>query len=327
MVRIVSIDGGGYLGLATATLIEEIERHYGKTFHESFDLFCGTSTGAIIALALASGMTGKEVNNLYQKFGAKVFRNPFPGCRQLRMLRGLLFSAYSNTGLQESLTDAFGNLTLGDLRRKNKRVLVTSFCTTTGKPRVFKTDHSSDLTRDDGYLVRDVALASSAAPIYLPVVKLCAPTNGIEERYCDGGVFSNHPALLGYAEAVSHIGCNPQDVRILSLSTPRASLSETATAGNAFSRFLLSRGLLVWGSKLAGVMIDATSIIAHETLRRLTDWQSGSGARYVRISLEKPSGTGLDIATPEATMALRQVGYAQACQTECRNQLAIFFRN
>jgi uncharacterized protein len=95
-MRILSLDGGGYLGLATAAFIEEAERHFGATCHDRFDLFCGTSTGAIIALALASGMTGREVVSLYEGFGSKVFNNPFPGARRLRTVAGLFVSRYSN---------------------------------------------------------------------------------------------------------------------------------------------------------------------------------------------------------------------------------------
>lgn len=87
-MRILSLDGGGYLGLATAAFIAEAERHFQTTCYEQFDLFCGTSTGAIITLALASGKTGREVVDLYRAFGATVFKNPFPGARFLRLLRG-----------------------------------------------------------------------------------------------------------------------------------------------------------------------------------------------------------------------------------------------
>ncbi len=74
-MRILSLDGGGYLGLATAAFLKEAERHFRISCHERFDLFCGTSTGAIIALALASGMTAEAIEVLYKDFGPKVFRN------------------------------------------------------------------------------------------------------------------------------------------------------------------------------------------------------------------------------------------------------------
>lgn len=325
-MRILSLDGGGYLGLATAAFIAEIERHFGVACHKCFDMFCGTSTGAIIALALASGMSGKEIVALYQGFGSKVFRNSLPGSRSLRMIRSIFVSRYSNRPLKTALSDAFGEMTLGDIKAKGKLVLITAFSVTTGTPRVFKTDHSADLTRDDHYLVRDIALASAAAPIYLPVVKLRAPVNGSEEWYCDGGVFANHPALLGYAEAVSHLDVDPKDVHILSLSTPRADLSERASTRSMTQQYLLSRGLISWGTKLAGVMIDSTSMIAHETLRRLISWQAESNAHYVRIMLDKPRGVDMDVATRKATETLMQIGSEKAYSTEIRNQISPFLR-
>jgi patatin-like phospholipase/acyl hydrolase len=326
-MRILSLDGGGYLGLATAAFIAETERHFEVACHESFDMFCGTSTGAIIALALASGMSGKEIIALYQDFGAKVFRNSYPGSRLLRTVRSIFISRYSNQPLKDALRDSFGDMTLGDIKAKGKFVLITAFSVTTGKPRIFKTDHSADLTRDDGYFVRDIALASAAAPVYLPVVQLRAPVNGSEEWYCDGGVFANHPALLGYAEALSHLAIASEDVHILSLSTPRADLSERASARSMLQQYLLSRGLISWGTKLAGVMIDSTSMIAHETLRRLISWQAESDAKYVRIMLDKPRGVDIDVATRKATETLMQIGSEKAYSTEVRNQIAPFFRS
>jgi len=83
-MKILSVDGGGYLGLATASLLEEAERHFQSRANEVFDLFCGTSSGAIIALALASGLSAKQVRELYLKFGPESFCNPIPGVRWFR---------------------------------------------------------------------------------------------------------------------------------------------------------------------------------------------------------------------------------------------------
>ena len=325
-MRILSLDGGGYLGLATASFLQETERHFGRSFYESFDMFCGTSTGAIIALAVASGLSGSEVVSLYQEFGRKVFSQRSVVSLLRKAGKGVFLSKYSNATLRAALTDVFGERTLADVKSSGKSALVTAFSVTAGKPRVFKTNHSDDLTRDDGYLLRDLALASAAAPIYFPVVSLQSPVNGLEERYCDGGLFANHPALLGYAEAVSHLGISANDIRILSISTPRADLAEHACARSSLQQYLLSRGLISWGTKLAGVMIDSTSMIAHETLRRVLSWRDNHDARYVRIVLEKPSGLGLDVATKKSTDTLRQLGSETAFRTDVRDQIAHFFR-
>jgi patatin-like phospholipase/acyl hydrolase len=327
-MKILSLDGGGYLGLATAAFLEETERHFQSHSTDQFDLFCGTSTGAIIALGLASGMTAKEVREMYQDFGPKVFRNPFPGCRQLRCISGLFFSRYGNAPLKHALKAVFQDLTLGDLRKRGKKVLIPAFCVTTGTPRIFKTNHSADLTRDDEYYVRDVALASSAAPVYLPVVRLQSPTHSHEERYCDGGVFANHPAMLGYAEAVHHLAMKPENMGLLSLSTPRSDLAEHQSATWWLQRYLLRRGLFFWATRLSSILIDSTAEIAHQTLRRLNSNAGGqcTGALYERVMFRKPKGIDLDTASTAATKTLCDLGYHEAVQTVNRNRLEPFFR-
>src|SRR6266540_4072860 len=188
--RVLSVDGGGYLGLATAAFLGSVERHFGTRAADRFDLFCGTSTGAIIALALAAGKTADEVLSLYETLGRQVFWNPWRIIHILRKVCGLFSARYSNKPLATALQQAFGNTSLGDLRQRGKLVLITAFNVSTGRPRLFKTDHSPGLTTDAAYLVRDVALASAAAPTYLPMVALRSPTAGVIEIFCDGGVFA-----------------------------------------------------------------------------------------------------------------------------------------
>lgn len=324
-MRVLSLDGGGYLGLATAAFIAETERHFNTTYHEHFDLFCGTSTGAIIALALASGKTGNEIVELYQKFGVAVFKNPFPGAFLLRRLRGIVTSFYSNNSLRKVLQEAFGDLTLGDLYQKGKFVVIPAYNLTRGLPRVFKTDHSPELTLHNNYLVRDIALASASAPVFLPIVSLPSPVNNIEERFCDGGLFANFPALLGYVEAISYLKASPDTLKILSLSTLRTSMAERKSAQSWIDQIFLNRGLFGWGPRLTSVMIDATADIMHHSLRLIMETHRTQGAIYERVELDGFKGVGLDIATPHTTTTLRQLGYEKASDTTLRRLLAPFF--
>lgn len=73
-MRILSVDGGGYLGLATASFLKAVEQRFGTTAAARFDLFCGTSTGAIIALALAAEKSAADVVSLYEQLGPRVFK-------------------------------------------------------------------------------------------------------------------------------------------------------------------------------------------------------------------------------------------------------------
>ena len=65
--RILALDGGGVRGAITVAFLERIEeiftKHYGKEVRlgDHFDLVGGTSTGAIIAGALALGYRAAEV--------------------------------------------------------------------------------------------------------------------------------------------------------------------------------------------------------------------------------------------------------------------------
>jgi uncharacterized protein len=322
-MRILSLDGGGYLGLATAAFLEELERHFGRRCHDQFDLFCGTSTGAIIALALAAGLSAEEVRKLYEDFGPKVFWNPVPGFRHLRTLRAFFMARYSNGALRRSLENAFGERTLGDLRKSGKFAAVPAFCISSAMPRVFKTDHAENLTRDDGWKLSDIALASSAAPTYLPIVTLKSPTNATREAFCDGGLFANHPALVGYIEALFHLQAHPGNIRLLSVSTPRSDLSEQGSGATRLSNFLLNRGIVLWGPTLASVMIDSTSEIAHQTLKRLTSIEPRDS--YTRCLFTNPAGVALDDASRKSTEILRQIGYHKANQTDVRAEVSIFF--
>jgi hypothetical protein len=324
-LHILSLDGGGYLGLAGAAFLAELERHFGETCHDRFDLFCGTSTGAIIALALASGKNAKEVCELYRSFGPQVFRNPFPGCRKLRVLKGLITSRYGNSQLRARLQDSFGNLTLGSILDKGKYAVIPAFCLTTGRPRIFKTDHAEGLSRHNQYALLDVALASSAAPVYLPVAE-CRSVEGRIERYCDGGVFANHPALLGLAEAMYHLNAKPPEIKILSVSTPRSVIAEEFSATGFFRRHILSRGICMWAGSIAGLFMNSASDIANETLRRFFCSIGGSRSDYQRVVFPKPRGLDLDVASPRATHTLETMGVEKGSSNEIRDHMRVFFQ-
>ena len=47
--------------------------------------------------------------------------------------------------VKRALAEAFGDTTLADLRDRGKHVLITAFCVTTGKPRIFKEMRRGDL--------------------------------------------------------------------------------------------------------------------------------------------------------------------------------------
>lgn len=324
-MRILSVDGGGYLGLATATFLKEIERHYDVRCADRFDLFCGTSTGAIIALALASGRSAADVATLYETLGPEVFP-PTKGLRRLvpKRLRGIMGGPeYANDGLCEALLQEFQDLTLGQLRSRGKLVLVTAFNLSTGRPTLFKTDHAKELTAHDQLKVRDVLLATTAAPKYLQIAAVKDPTTGVTNRYCDGGLVANSPALLGYAEALSHLGKKPEEIEILSLSTPRVDWAEREAA---LSKAQLDdkRSYKGWGfgERIISLAIDGSSMATDTALQRIS---AATGTRYERVFFAQPKGVGLDVVNEAATRTLIQMGAERAADGSTRARLRPLF--
>ena len=78
--RILALDGGGIRGALTLGYLQKIEqilqdRHKNKNLRLSdyFDLIGGTSTGSIIAAALAIGKKVNDITEMYMSLGGKIF--------------------------------------------------------------------------------------------------------------------------------------------------------------------------------------------------------------------------------------------------------------
>ncbi len=192
--HILALDGGGIRGLLTVALLERLE-HARPGFLGQIDLFAGTSTGAILALGLAYGLSPADLRQLYDQQGEWIFHNSiFHNIRELGFVRG---ARYHNQHLRQALVDRFGSHTLGDLRRK---VLVAAFdldkrSVNLDRPRMWKPKFFHNFSGDDSDAAErivDVALRSSAAPTYFPVY----------QGYVDGFVVANNPSMCAVAQAM-----------------------------------------------------------------------------------------------------------------------------
>lgn len=208
---ILSLDGGGIRGLLTATMLERlINKRPGLL--ERIDLLAGTSTGAILALGLAYGLTPAELRELYEQEGDRIFADSF-----LDTVRGVGFmrgSKYSNKHLRRALAERFGEATLGDLEKK---VLIPSFNLDSmtfklNRPRMWKPKFFHNYPgygSDQDEPMVDVALRSSAAPIYFPVY----------QGYVDGFVVANNPSMCALAQVLGTGSADLEEVVLLSIGT------------------------------------------------------------------------------------------------------------
>ena len=211
--RILSIDGGGIKGILPASVLAEVESRLlgGKTAGGYFDLICGTSTGGIIALGLANGLSSSEIAKVYRDHGEAIFP-PLQGSfqkvrRVLRFLRSIRHYRYERDVLQRQLVRIFGRRTLGEAER---RLCIPAFDGQT-EVFVFKTPHHPDFRLDWREELVTVALATSAAPTFFPVYR-----NG-ERKFGDGGVWANNPVMIGLVDALTCYEIHARQVHILSL--------------------------------------------------------------------------------------------------------------
>lgn len=73
--KILSIDGGGILGLYSVDVLDRIQKecYNGRPLSQEFNLITGTSTGGIIALGLAIGKSAEQIKEFYLRYGESIF--------------------------------------------------------------------------------------------------------------------------------------------------------------------------------------------------------------------------------------------------------------
>lgn len=209
--RILSIDGGGIRGVYPAHILSCIESKFGVDLHESFDLITGTSTGSIIAAAIAIRMHASEAVALYKQNGKKIFtKKDFCIPIKRDMLQPAVESVYDSNILARVLHATFKDVTLGEI---TKPLLIPSTDIGNGSVHVLKSGYCDGFTRDRHVLLRDVVLASSSAPTFFDPHKMG------EYLLADGGLWANNPSLAAVIEAQKRFHVDLSDIRILSLGT------------------------------------------------------------------------------------------------------------
>ncbi|EFJ31555.1 hypothetical protein SELMODRAFT_408233 [Selaginella moellendorffii] len=97
-LRILAMDGGGMRGLATVQMLRKIEQGTGKRIHEMFDLICGTSTGGMLAIALAiKQFSLDKCEEIYKTLGKVVFAEPIPKDNEAATWREKLDQLYKSS--------------------------------------------------------------------------------------------------------------------------------------------------------------------------------------------------------------------------------------
>lgn len=204
---------------------------------------------------------------------------------------------YSSEKLSEVIDEIVPSGTLvGELKT---RVIIPSVNLSKGKPQVFKTPHHPRFERDHKLLVRDVALATSAAPTFFP------PHEIDSELFADGGLYANSPDDLALHEAIHFLKASLADVRMLSIGTTTSNFAWSSAAAKA-------PGYLDWTlrNRLMNATIGSQQINSDYVMRHRLE------NHYFRLdaepSAEQAAELGLDIASDFAKQDLKALAKATA---------------
>ena len=294
--NILSLDGGGLRGLITATLLERLEDST-PGFLRNIDLVVGTSTGGILALALAKGLTPYSTMRMYIDHGAEIFHRSLG--RKVSGLLGLTRAKYDNKNLAKVLSDVFGKDKLKDLK---KRVAVTSFKLDdrgslrppSWNPKIYHNYPGSD--SDGEELALDVAMRTAAAPTFFPT------TDG----YVDGGTVANNPSMVALAQALdlrSQLGPGRElsSIRLLSVGT---GVNTCRIPGER-----LDWGLAQWARPLLDILLDGVSEIADFQCRQILR------EKYFRLQVELPEGQDVPMDSVKDLPLMLQLGQQAPVRT------------
>ena len=211
MYAILSLSGGGIRGVYQAQFLKNIAESFPvKPLCNNFNLIAGTSTGSIIAAAVAFEVPLRRIIELFEKRGPEIFsRKRFSDFRS--------GPRYSAAPLREELGKVFGARTLKEATRP---LLITS----TVLFPYFK-ERAVSVFREPGkkYIdpdlkIADIVLASCAAPTYFEAVQM----EGDTRTYVDGGMWANSPALDAVVSAFYYERIPLNEIRLLGLGNGEA---------------------------------------------------------------------------------------------------------
>jgi uncharacterized protein len=295
--RILSLSGGGIRGVMTALWLHRLEKKLGSPLYQHFDLVAGTSTGAILACAVATGKSTEEMIRVYRDRGGEIFPSqPQQFFNRLSRVisQGADAPRYDGKGLEKVLRDEFKDDRFNQLKVPT---LITSYNLLDRAALVLKTTkvEHQDLP------VWQVAKASASAPVYFPAQLLTL--NGTLVPAIDGGVVANNPTACAIAEAVRFTASLAPAEQIPLSQFVVASFG----TGDVVKPITVSQsqqwGALAWVLPLIDVLFDGSADSVDYIARQLLE-----DSNYFRFQTPVPKDNGaIDDASPKNLTELMQI--------------------
>lgn len=291
--RLLCLDGGGIRGLVLIQTLLEIELILKKPIVCCFDWIAGTSTGGILALGIASGMSLKECQALYFRIKEETFVGMRP---------------YNSETLENILKECLGADTVM-ANIKQPKIMITGVLADR-KPvdlHLFRNYESPNKLMNvpantnfketlppEEQLLWKAARATGAAPSYFRAFG----------RFIDGGLIANNPTLDAMTEIHEYnlaLKATGREAEVVPLSLV-VSLGTGLIPVTPLTDIDVFRPESIWDTAklamglgaLANLLVDQATATDGRVVDRARTWCSMIGVPYYRFSPQLTSEVSMD---------------------------------
>lgn len=208
--RVLSLDGGGSRALLPVAILQRIQDQK-EEFLGSVELFAGTSTSGITALALAAAEDWTDSVDAVRALWAQAGKLFSAG--KMRTVTAMAGKAayYDHQNLAAALKEIFGDRTFGDLKRKVVvPVLALNVADRASRGALWAPQilHNFDATFAE-LTLWEAAMRAAAMPILFPARSNCI----------DGSLLANNPTLCAVTQVLHHQKIALEDLRVVSIGS------------------------------------------------------------------------------------------------------------
>ena len=214
MKNALSINGGGIRGIIPCSVLVSLEQQTGKLTRDIFSYVAGTSTGALLATAVAAGIPASQLLEVYTTRSKEIFTPTGLIADAKRVAEGHM---YDPKNLQKVLTSVFGSAVSWTMNDSPIGVCISATAAN-GHDWFFVRDGARNAGTTGATKLIDSAVASACAPTFFSPWPLTVDQQ--ELWFFDGGTGGlANPSYQACVEMFEFDVFVPAETRLVSLGT------------------------------------------------------------------------------------------------------------
>lgn len=287
LVTILTIDGGGVMGIIPAVFLDKFEEQTHERGVKLFDFMSGVSTGTILVSLLATpGTDGQpkypasQLVKIYEKNGKLIFSNSL--LNRILSLNGLIGPRYLSTGMEHVANNLFGDTVLSKML---SRVILFGY-DTQNKGLIAFSNWENTGPNMPYYKIKDILAGTTAIMSFFQAKKLYDQQDNVRHIIVDASLVLNNPTAIAFLFAQNQCP-NAQHYLVISLGTghdPKVNIEPTGW------------GLIRWLPDLITTTISGETVTANVTMAKLAALlNAGNGTSslprvlFVRLNPQVPA--------------------------------------